>query len=77
MKSILNGIPGQEGNAINVKGKDTFLILGFDIWIYLWYRANQINPIIEEGFSINSLLVVTQVVRFKVHSSRLGGSRVT
>ena len=77
MKSILNGILGQEGNTINVKGKDTFLILGFDIWIYLWYRANQINFIIKEGFSINSLFVVTQVVRFKVHSSRLGGSRVT
>jgi len=22
-----------------------FFILGFDIWIYLWYRANQINPV--------------------------------
>jgi len=77
MKSILNGILGQEGNTINVKGKDTFLILGFDIWIYLWYRANQINSITKEGFGINSLFVVTQVFRFKVHSSRLGGSRVT
>jgi len=77
MKSILNGVLGQEGNAIRVKAKDTFFILGFDIWIYLWYRANQVNPVIKEGFSINNLLVVTQVVRFKVHSSRLTASRMT
>jgi len=77
MKNILNEAPGQEGYAIGVKIKDSFFILGFDIWIYLWYRANQVNPVIKEGFSINNLLVVTQVVRFKVHSSRLGGSRVT
>lgn len=47
-----------------------FFILRFDIFINLWYRANQINSIIKEGLSVKSLFGVTQVVRLEFYSSR-------